>query len=282
MKPFFAVDEEGGIVSRIGSNPEMGMKKQPPMGEIGASGDPAEAYRVGSELAEGLSGLGFNLDFAPVADVNTNPDNPVIGSRAFGSDPKLVADMVAQEVSGMQAGGVSACLKHFPGHGDTATDTHTGFASVSHDLERLRTVELLPFKAGIDAGADMVMVAHISLPEITGGDEPASISPEIVNGILRNEMGYSGVVITDSMIMQALYDKYTLAEASVLSLKAGVDILLFQTPEANDRGTPSQQFEAAYQAVLTAVEQGEITEERLNESVLRILDLKFRRSIVTE
>lgn len=282
IKPFFGVDEEGGIVSRIGSNPEMGMKKQPAMEKIGASGDSSLAYQVGSELAEGLKGFGFNLDFAPVADVNTNPDNPVIGSRAFGSEPELVAEMVAQEVIGMQEGGVSACLKHFPGHGDTATDTHTGFASVSHDAQRLREVELVPFKAGIDAGADMIMVAHISLPNVTDNDEPASISPKIVNGILREEMGYNGVVITDSMVMQALYDKYTFAQASVLSLKAGVDILLFQTPGTNDRGTPKEQFEAAYRAVLTAVDEGELTEERINESVLRILELKLKRGIITE
>lgn len=283
VRPFLGVDEEGGIVSRIGSNPEMGFKKQPAMETIGATGDPGKAYQVGTELASGLHQLGFNLDFAPVADVNTNPDNPVIGSRAFGDDPELVASMVAQEVIGLQDGGVSACLKHFPGHGDTSTDTHTGLAKVSHDLERLRSVELIPFRAGIEAGADMIMVAHISLPKVTGDEEPASISPQIVTGLLRGELGYDGVVITDSMIMQALYDKYTLAESTILALKAGVDILLFQTPEASsERGTPSQQFEEAYQAVLEAVALGELTEERVNQSVLRILELKIKRGIIEE
>lgn len=281
--PFVGVDEEGGVVSRIGSNPAMGVKKQPEMSEIGATGEPENAFRVGEELGKVLKNLGFNLDFAPVADVNTNPDNPVIGSRAFGSEPQAVAEMVAAQVRGFDSQGILSCLKHFPGHGDTSTDTHTGAASVAHDLNRLQKVELVPFRAGIDAGADMVMIGHISVPKVTGSNVPAVISPEIVTGLLRDEMGYNGVVVTDSMVMKALYDEYTLAESGVLALKAGVDILLIQIPEINEsRGTPAEQFDGAYRAVISAVNSGEITEERLDESVRRILELKIKRGIFTD
>lgn len=282
LRPFIGVDEEGGIVSRIGSNAKMGVTKQPAMEKIGATGNPDNAYQVGVELGRDLKQFGFNVDFAPVSDINTNPNNPVIGSRAFGSDPKLVAKMVAAEVKGLHSQGMISCLKHFPGHGDTSTDTHTGAASVAHDMKRLQSVELVPFRAGIEAGTDMVMIGHISVPNVTGNDDPAVISSEIVTDLLRGDMGYNGVVITDSMIMKALYDKYTLAQSSILALKAGVDILLMQTPEASaDRGTPSQQFEDAYNAVLSSVKSGDITEERLDESVRRILELKLKRGIIT-
>lgn len=281
-KPFIGVDEEGGIVSRIGSNPEMGVKKQPAMAKIGETGDPKNAYQVGSELGAALKDLGFNLDFAPVADINTNPNNPVIGSRSFGNEPELVAEMVAAEIRGFDSQGIISCLKHFPGHGDTFSDTHTGAASVTHDIQRLRDVELVPFQKGIDAGADMVMIGHISVPNVTGNDEPAVISYQLVTELLREEMGYNGVAITDSMIMRALYDKYTLAESSVLAINAGVDILLMQTPETSkERGTPSEQFEEAYHAVISAVKSGNITQERLDVSVRRILELKVKRGIIT-
>lgn len=281
-RPFIGVDEEGGVVSRIGSNSQMGVKKQPAMVKIGATGNPENAYQVGSELGAALKELGFNLDFAPVADINTNPNNPVIGSRSFGNEPELVAEMVAAEIRGFDSQGIISCLKHFPGHGDTFSDTHTGAASVTHDIQRLRDVELVPFQKGIDAGADMVMIGHISVPNVTGNDEPAVISYQLVTELLREEMGYNGVAITDSMIMRALYDKYTLAESSVLAINAGVDILLMQTPETSkERGTPSEQFEEAYHAVISAVKSGNITEERLNISVRRILELKVKRGIIT-
>ncbi len=281
-RPFIGVDEEGGIVSRIGSNSQMGVKKQPAMAKIGGTGNPENAYQVGLELGAALKELGFNLDFAPVADINTNPDNPVIGSRSFGNEPELVAEMVAAEVKGFDSQGIISCLKHFPGHGDTSSDTHTGAASVTHDIQRLKEVELVPFQKGIDAGADMVMIGHISVPNVTGNNEPAVISYQLVTELLREKMGYNGVAITDSMIMRALYDKYTLAESSVLAINAGVDILLMQTPETSkERGTPSEQFDEAYHAVISAVKRGDITEERLDISVRRILELKVKRGIIT-
>lgn len=279
-QPFIGVDEEGGTVSRIAANSEMGVERLPAMQKIGESGDPEKAYETGEALAGYLKRFHFNVDFAPVADVNTNPDNPVIGSRAFGSQPEPVAKMVAQAVKGLQDNNVVACVKHFPGHGDTSQDTHTGMAVVSHDMERLRSTELLPFYAGIEAGVDMVMVGHISLPNVTGTDEPAVVSHKIVTELLREEMSYDGVVITDSMAMDALYERYSLAEASVAALKAGVDILLMQMPGNTRPGTVFEEFDEAYRAVLEAVRSGEISETRLDASVRRILELKIKRKII--
>ncbi|MDR1559622.1 MAG: glycoside hydrolase family 3 protein [Clostridiales bacterium] len=274
IKLLISVDEEGGLVSRIGSNPAMGFKKQPAMSEIGKTGDPENAYRVGAELGEGLRGLGFTMDFAPVADVNTNPQNPVIGTRAFGSDPQKAAEFVVQEVKGLQDQGISAVLKHFPGHGDSSEDSHTGAVSLQHDMPRLNAVEFVPFKAGIAAGVDAVMVSHIALPKITGNSEPATVSAGIVTDILRGDLGYNGLVITDSLSMGAVSMYYDLPDYCVKSIQAGCDLLLLQTD--SQKGDIIGQFDGAYNAVLNAVKNGEISQERLNRSVERILRVKFK------
>lgn len=262
------VDEEGGIVSRLGSKENMGVTHFPNMGKIGKSGDTAKAYEVGFTLSGELLVLGFNLDLAPVADVSSNPENPVIGDRAFGSDPVLVSQMVAACVQGFQDGGLSCCLKHFPGHGDTKDDSHTGLAVISKSLEELRQTELPTFAAGIQAGAPVIMTAHISLPAILGDNTPATLSHEIVTGLLRNELGFEGVVITDAMNMGAITDTYSADEAAVLAVKAGCDMLLMP----NDLGK-------AYNGVLEAVRSGKISMERLNESIERILKLKLEYGI---
>jgi len=270
-----AVDEEGGLVSRVGANNRMNFKWQPAMRQIGASGDPQAAYQVGAELGAGLRYLGFTMNFAPVADVDTNPDNPVIGSRSFGSDPSLVSEFVVHKTNGLQDNNVSAVIKHFPGHGDSYTDSHTGAVSLQHDRERLDSIEFVPFRAGIQAGADAVMIGHIALPSVTGDNTPATISYEIVTGILREEMGFDGLIVTDSLSMGAVSMYYELPDFCVQAILAGNDLLLLQTNPA--KGSGIAQFDAAFNAVLTAVRDGVISEERLNESVTRILRVRYSR-----
>ncbi len=196
----------------------------------------------------------------------SNPDNQVIGSRSFGSDAGLVSQMVAREVQGMQEQGVSASLKHFPGHGDTSEDSHAEMAVSKKTADELRNMEFLPFKAGIEAGVDMVMIGHISVPAITGSDIPASLSEQIITGCLREELGYQGIVVTDSMSMGAIVNTYTSADAAVRALQAGCDMLLMP-----------QDFQAARQAVLDAVKDSVLSEERLDESLRRIFRVKLRQ-----
>lgn len=265
-----SVDEEGGIVSRIGKNENMGTTQIVSMASIGATGDPDAAYDVGETIGSEITQLGFNLDFAPVADVNSNPDNTVIGNRAFGSDADTVADFVAAAVRGFHAGGIACTLKHFPGHGDTAEDTHTSAASTDKTLSELWDCELLPFQSGIDAGADCVMVAHISAPNALGSSVPASLNAAAVTDLLRGELGFTGVAITDSLRMAAVTDSYTSGEAAVAALRAGEDILL-----------DPLNLDAAFEGVLEAVEDGRLTEARIDESVLRILNLKLEYGVIS-
>jgi len=262
---FTAVDEEGGRIARIANNEHFDVVKYESMEAVGNTGDPENARQACASIAAYLKKYGFNVDFAPDADVNSNPDNIVIGDRSFGSDPELVAQMVSAAVAGFQDAGVIACIKHFPGHGDTAADTHAGFVAVTKTWDQLKAVELIPFRAGLDAGTGMVMVAHITMENISTDGLPASLSAEMIDGRLRGEMGYQGVVIVDAMSMGAIANTYTSGEATVMLVQAGADIALmpYSLPEAFD-------------ALVQAVETGKITEERLNESVLRILTLKER------
>lgn len=265
---FIAVDEEGGRVARIGNNSAMGTTSFPSMSDIGSTGDVSKAYEVGSTIGTEIAQFGFNLDFAPVADVNSNPNNTVIGDRSFGSDPEAVAEMVASAVQGFRDSGMLCTLKHFPGHGDTDTDSHYGYTEVLKTLQELRSVEFLPFQAGIDAGADFVMMGHISVPEVTGDDTPASLSATMID-ILRDELGFQGLIITDSMVMNAITDRYSAGEAAVLAVQAGVDVIL----------EPSS-LTGAVQGILSAVENGTISEDRIQESVLKILEVKIRNGII--
>lgn len=267
LTPLLGIDEEGGRIARIANHSApFGVKKFPPMGEIAAQGDPSLAYETGKTIGEYLTAYGIDIDFAPVADVNTNPRNPVIGDRAFGSDPVLAAQMVAQVVRGLHDSGVASCIKHFPGHGDTATDTHTGYAETGKTWEMLRDCEMIPFRAGIEAGTGLVMTAHISAPQVTGTDEPATMSAVLLTEKLRGEMGYEGLIITDALSMGAIREKYTSSEACLACLNAGVDILLM----------PYDYFEA-FDGVVRAVEDGLLPESRIDESVYRILRFKQER-----
>lgn len=262
--PFLGVDEEGGQVARIGSQPAFGVERIEDMRSVGDSGDIQEAGRVGSVIGSYLSELGFTLDFAPEADVLTNPENQVIGRRSFGSDPEIVADFAMAAADGLEDSGVWAVLKHYPGHGATLGDSHQGYAYTDRTLEELEEAELIPFQRGIQEGIHFIMAAHISVPSITGDDVPCTLSPFMISEVLRGKMGYEGIVVTDAMNMGAISRQYDSAEAAVLALQAGVDLILM----------PSD-FHSAYEGVLEAVETGALTEERIEESVRRILRLKL-------
>ncbi|HQD29248.1 beta-N-acetylhexosaminidase [Acetivibrio saccincola] len=266
---FISVDEEGGRISRLGSNPEMGITKLPPAKEIGETNDPDLAYRLGRKLGSELYSLGFNMNFAPVADVNTNPQNPVIGDRAFSSDPQIAGIMVEQFVKGMQEQNISSVLKHFPGHGDASEDSHKGAVVIEHSIERLREIEFVPFKKGISSGVDAIMTAHIILPEIEPDNLPATLSNKILTGLLREELNFGGLIITDALEMKAIKKHWSSGEASVMAFKAGADILLM--PES---------LEKAYNTILEAVLNGDIAEERIDKSLYRILKVKYKRGIL--
>lgn len=262
--PLIGIDEEGGRIARIANHPaNFGVRKFPSMGEIAAAGDESLAFEAGQEIGAYLSDYGVDIDFAPVADVNTNPLNPVIGDRAFGDDPAMAAALVKQVIFGLHESGVASCIKHFPGHGDTSTDTHTGYAETRKTWEEMLNCEMIPFRAGMEAGTELLMTAHIAAPAVTGSDVPATMSRTILTEKLRGELGYSGLIITDALSMGAIRDKYTSAEACIACIEAGADILLM----------PYDYFEA-FDGVVQAVEEGRLTEERIEESLYRILLLK--------
>ena len=266
---FITLDEEGGSVARLGNNPDMGTTAFPAMTEIGDTGDTQNAYNVGLTVGREIKELGFNLDFAPVADVNSNPQNTVIGSRAFGTEPDTVAAMVRACVEGFSDSGALCTLKHFPGHGDTYADSHYGEAEIKKTLAELYECELIPFRAGIDAGADLVMIGHISLPNATDDGLPATLSHEIVTELLRDELGFEGIVITDAMGMKAISDRFSSGEAAVMAIKAGCDMIL--SPE---------DLTDAVSGLSDALSSGGISQSRIDESVLRILKLKLQSGII--
>lgn len=261
---FLATDEEGGRVARIGGNSAFDVETVPDMASIGAGGDTKAAFQAGKTIGKYLYELGINVDFAPVADVLTNPDNQAIGNRSFGSDPDKVALMDMYLMDGLLEEKVQACVKHFPGHGSSAGDTHTGAVSLDKTLEELKATELVSFQTCIDNGVSFVMVGHIELPQVTGNDRPASLSPKIITDILREDMGYRGIVITDAMNMGAITNRYNSREAAVMAIQAGADMLLMP-----------KDFKEAYQGVLEAIENGDLEMSRVDEAVKRILDLKF-------
>ncbi|MFF0778625.1 glycoside hydrolase family 3 N-terminal domain-containing protein [Streptomyces sp. NPDC003720] len=260
-----ATDQEHGIVCRVGAPATL----FPGAMAVGAGGRPADAHTLGRVSGAELRALGINQDYSPDADVNVNPANPVIGVRSFGADPEAVARLVAAEVKGYQASRVAATAKHFPGHGDTAVDSHTGFPVITHSRELWEKLDAVPFRAAIAAGIDSIMTAHLQFPALDDAGDPATLSHPILTGILRGELGYDGVVVTDSLGMEGVRTKYGDDRVPVLALKAGVDQLL---------NPPS--LDVAWHAVLKAVQEGELTEARLDESILRILRLKDRLGLL--
>ena len=259
VPPFLAIDEEGGIVARIG-NSSIDVPYVGSMGNVGASGDPEAAYEAGCTIGAYLQELGFNLDFAPDADVLIDPGNVTIGERSFGSDPALCGEMVRRYVDGLHKYGIASCIKHFPGLGDTESDTHTGSAWSSRTIEDYRSAEFLSFEGGIDAQTEMVMISHLSNSELSGSDIPASLNKTIITDILRGELGYDGIVITDSLRMGAVTERFASAEAALAAVEAGADLLLMPAD-----------FSSARQGILDAVRDGQISEERIDQSLFRIL-----------
>lgn len=278
-------DQEGGSVYRLGSGTAL-----PGNMALGATGNPANAKKAGEIIGSELSALGINTNFAPVVDVNSNANNPVIGLRSFSDDPELVSQMGVAMIEGMNEYGVASASKHFPGHGDTATDSHTGLPVVNKSLDELKSNELIPFEAAMDAGVDLIMTAHILYPQVddtkvmsdkTGIEEPlpATLSHKILTDLVRGELNYQGVIITDAMNMAGVSDMYDQVQATKLAIQAGVDIVLMPCVLYNNTDD-LKDLDAIIDGVEKAVENGEITEERINESVKRILTLKENRGIL--
>ncbi len=263
---FVGVDEEGGRVSRM---PEE-LKDLPSSKAIGQKNNSELSYRIGRVIAEEIKAFGFNMDFAPVLDINSNPNNPVIGDRSLGSGAEIVSKLGVQTMKGIQAGGVISVVKHFPGHGDTSVDSHLGLPVVNHSLNRLKGFELVPFNAAIKNQADAVMIAHILM---TGIDpqNPSSMSKTVITDILRKQMGFNGVVVTDDMTMGAIVKNYEIGAAAVKAVNAGADLVLVC------RGYKDQR--SVLNALRNAAESGVIPIGRINESVYRILRLKKKYNL---
>ena len=260
-----STDQEGGVVFRVPAT------ELPGNMALGAGRSTQDAHTAAVIGGRELKAVGVNWNFAPVADVNVNPANPVIGVRSFSEDPQLTADLTGAQVRGYQEAGIAAAAKHFPGHGDTAVDSHTGLPVIDHTREEWEAIDKPPFQAAIDQGIKAIMTAHIVVPSLDPSGDPATLSKPIMTGVLRQEMGYNGVVITDSLGMAGVREKYGDARVPVLALKAGVDMLLMP-PD----------IDLAYNSVLDAVRSGELTEERIDISVKRILRLKWDLRLVQD
>lgn len=265
---YVGVDEEGGIVSRLGGCAGITMENVGTMQAVGETQDAGNAYHIGETLGSGLRQYGFNMDFAPDADVLTNPANTEIGSRSFGADANLVADMVENEVLGMQEQGVSAVAKHFPGHGGVIGNSHKNLQYIDTPLESLRQTELVPFLAAMNADTDAILISHLVLTAYEE-DIPSTLSSQVVTGLLREELGYDGIIITDSFQMGSVTENYDQSEAATLAIQAGCDMVLMP-----------MEYEACYTAVIDGVKNGSITEERINASCRRILLTKIKRGIL--
>lgn len=259
---WIAVDQEGGMVARL----DRGVTVMPGQMALGAARSAKWARKAARASGAQLARLGINLNFAPSLDVNNNPANPVIGVRSFGERPELAAELGVAAIRGYREAGVVACAKHFPGHGDTVADSHRELPAVPHDRKRLEAVELLPFRLAVAAGAEAIMTAHVRFPALEPDGLPATLSPRILRGLLREEWGFDGVVFTDCLEMKAISGTVGVARGAVMAVKAGADVVLVSH-------TPKLQ-KAALDALYDAVVDGEIPEERIDESVRRIVALK--------
>jgi beta-N-acetylhexosaminidase len=258
---FFGIDEEGGRISRLPAE----FTKLPTNKVIGQKNNSDLSFNIGNLLGKELKAFGLNMDFAPVLDINSNPKNPIIGDRSFGINADIVSKLGIATMKGIQSQNVISGVKHFPGHGDTSVDSHIGLPVVNNDLNRLKSFELIPFSKAIQNKADVVMVAHILLPKIDK-DNPASFSKAIITDVLRNYLGYNGVVITDDMTMGAIVKNYDIGQAAVKSLNAGTDIIL--VCHDFDKET------AVINAINKAAENKVISQKSIDEKLYRVLKLK--------
>ncbi|MEC0154763.1 beta-N-acetylhexosaminidase, partial [Paenibacillus macerans] len=263
---FISIDQEGGMVARLDHE---GMSRIPGNMALGAANDPKLAEQVAALAAREMALLGINFNFAPCVDVNNNPANPVIGVRSFGEDPQLVARHATAAIRGYRSQGVIATAKHFPGHGDTDADSHLGLAVVPHGKERLREVELVPFRRAIAAEVDAIMTAHVIFPAFEPDEIPATLSRRVLTELLREELGYRGLIVTDCLEMQAISRHFGVAEGAVRAIAAGADLILVSH-------TMTEQI-AAIRQVCAAVRSGRLSEERIDAAAARILALKAER-----
>ena len=261
---FLGVEEEGGKASMIASKSPIDVDNIDNMSEIGVSGDTTIAYEAGQKIGNYLYDLGFNMNFAPVADVLSNSDNSAMVNRSFGSDSAVVGSMVSGVLDGLAENNIIGVVKYFPGYGSTSGDGTEGTVSTEKTLEELKMSELVPFQLAIDADTGFVMVGHVSVPNITGSEIPSSLSEYMITQVLRNDMGFTGIVITDAMNKKAITNSYESADAAVTAVAAGADIVLM--PE---------DFKEAYEGVIEAVNSGVISEERINTSLVRIVKAKL-------
>lgn len=262
---FLAVDEEGGSVSRLGGA-GLGTKVEDAM-TVGQSGDFDYALQTGVSLGTNLVNMGLNLDFAPVADIVTEQDS-VIGNRSYGSDPQKVGELVSAVAQGIQSVGVGSCVKHFPGMGSTKQDPHKGISTTDRTEEQFRAEEFVAFRTAVDSGVTMIMISNMAAPGLTGNNEPCVFSQKVVTDILRNEMGYDGIIITDAMNMAAVSQYYAADEAAIMALKAGCDMILM--PE---------DYEKACKGVLEQIQNGTLSEERINDALSRIYRVKLANMV---
>ncbi len=262
---FISIDEEGGSVQRLKALTDVTVSDVPFMSEVGSKNDKELAYEVGTLLAEELRVFGINMDFAPVIDVYSNPDNKVIGKRSFGSDTEVVSSMGINVAKGLGEHGVIPVYKHFPGHGNTSTDSHYDLPVVDKTKDELMSLDLVPFKKVIDSGAEVIMIGHLSVPELTSDNTPASLSKDIITNLLKDELGFKGVVVTDALDMGALTNYYEDSEICVKALEAGVDMLLMPSDSRT-----------CFKAVKEALNEGKLTLDRINESVEKLLTLKVK------
>ena len=263
---FISLDEEGGRVTRLPHE----FIKTPSSKKIGKKDDEIFTYEIGKTIGRNVKSLGFNLDFAPVLDIFSNPNNTVIGDRAFGTNPKIVWKHGIQLMNGIKSENIIPVIKHFPGHGDTTVDSHEDLPFIDKNLGQIENFELIPFKKAIEKGAEVIMVSHIMLPNIDEAN-PATLSEKIINNILREELGFDGVIITDDMTMGAIVKNYDIGDASVKSLKAGSDIILVCHDYEN--------YIKVINAIKDAVDNGEISLDCINQKVYRILKLKEKYNI---
>ncbi|UWE04751.1 beta-N-acetylhexosaminidase [Laceyella sacchari] len=269
-----ATDQEGGVVARLTT----GATELPGNMALGATRIPSLARQAAEITAKELKAIGIQMNLAPNVDVNVNPANPVIGVRSYGEDPKLVAELGAEQIKGLQKNGVIATAKHFPGHGDTHVDSHLGLPVIDKSRQELEQVELVPFKRAIAAGVDAIMTAHIHVPALDPTpDLPATLSEPILTGLLRNKLGYDGLIITDSMAMAGVAGYFGgVSQAAIKAVQAGADIILL-TPELDTE----EQLDV-HKAIVQAVKRGELSEKRINQSVLRILRAKWKVGVFTD
>ncbi len=262
---FLCAEEEGGGDDLIAGNGAFGIEGADAMASVGQTGDPQNAYDAGKSIGTYLADLGFNVNLGPVADVLSNPDNAALAERSFGSDAGLVSEMASSALQGLSDAGIYGVVKHFPGYGGTSGDGSEGAVSVDKSKEEMAASDFAPFQSAIDAGASFIMVGHASAPGVTGDSTPSSLSKAMVTDVLRTEMGFDGIIVTDGMNLPAITAQFNSDNAAVLAVEAGVDMIL----------TPAD-YGKAYDAVLSAVQDGTITEARINESLLRIVQAKLK------